>query len=96
MIEITYGHEIRNKRILAQKKISIGHGLPTHGQAFLISKITEEVDREIGQVVWARLDWGFCKWRIVRSRHPFALKPHRLTLKCNPPIYHWLWYNFKF
>jgi len=26
----------------------------------------------------------------------FHWLPHRLTLKCNPPIYHWFWFTFSF
>uniref|UniRef100_A0A6M3XBK2 Uncharacterized protein n=1 Tax=viral metagenome TaxID=1070528 RepID=A0A6M3XBK2_9ZZZZ len=33
-----------------------------------------------------------CRSMVVR----FSWKPHRLTLKSNPAIYHWLWYTFSF
>ena len=33
---------------------------------------------------------GLCRVKEVR----FSWLPHRLTLKYDPPIYHWLWFNF--
>jgi hypothetical protein len=32
------------------------------------------------------------KSRVVR----FSWKPHRLTMKYNPPIYHWFWFTYSF
>lgn len=34
----------------------------------------------------------FVKSKVVRFHWDF----HRLTLKKNPPIYHWLWFTFSF
>lgn len=32
---------------------------------------------------------------IVKSKAvKFSWLPHRLTLKCNPTIYHWFWFAF--
>lgn len=34
-------------------------------------------------------------FEIVRSKAvPFSWHWHRLTLKHNPPIYHWLWFTY--
>jgi len=65
MIEIIYGHKIEND-ILTQKKISIGHGLPHHGQMDLISLIEEEVDMRDGTICWANMKWGFWRKKIKK------------------------------
>ena len=37
------------------------------------------------------------KFEIVKNKAcRFSWKPHRLTLKSNPPIYHWFWCAFGF
>ena len=60
MLEIIYGHKIE-ENFLSQKKISIGHGLPRHGQTDFITLIEEEVDMRNGIVCWATMKWHF--WR---------------------------------
>ena len=64
MIEIHFSHKIE-QRILSVNILSIGHGLPQHGQLDFISMITEYVDLENGQVVNAYHRWGFGWWRVV-------------------------------
>jgi len=58
MIEITYGHHIK-RDILYQKKLSFGHGLPTHGQTDFVTLIKEEINRKTGTTIWATLVWRF-------------------------------------
>lgn len=61
MIEIAFGHKIDNV-MMTVNKLSIGHGLPRHGQLDFISLITEEIVG--GEVIWATHRWGLGMWRI--------------------------------
>lgn len=58
MIEITFGHRA-TPGIIIMNKISIGHGIPEHGQTDYITLITEEWDRETGMIAFATLRWKF-------------------------------------
>ena len=65
MIEINFNHRIEQE-ILIVDKLSIGHGLPQHGQLDLVTLITEYVALADGQIlnaVWRR---GFGWWRVVQ------------------------------
>ena len=67
MIEISYGHKIEND-ILYINKISIGHGLPQHGQLDFISLIREDINMKTAEVIWATHVWGWGFWRIRRKK----------------------------
>jgi hypothetical protein len=62
MIEICFNHKIADG-VLLFDKISIGHGLPTHGQMDFITWITEEIGQN-GQCEGATWRWGFGWWRV--------------------------------
>ena len=64
MIEIGFNHKIVNG-VLSFDKISIGHGLPTHGQIDFVTLITEEIGQG-GQCLGANWRWGFGWWRFKR------------------------------
>ena len=62
MIEIIFNHKrIQGGRIV--DKLSLGHGIPTHGQLDFLSLITEELD-SYGRVKYAVWKWSFGWWRI--------------------------------
>jgi hypothetical protein len=63
MIEICFNHKIQNGTLFIDK-LSIGHGLPTHGQLDFISLITEEYSQETGEILFATLIWGYGWWKI--------------------------------
>ena len=74
MIEIHFNHKIEHK-VLSRDILSIGHGLPRHGQLDFISLITEYVALESGQqVMQACFHWGFGWWRIVNFLKRIATK----------------------
>jgi len=57
MIEIIYGHEIIGD-LLIRRKLSIGHGLPQHGQTSFITIIEEQIERGTGATEWATMLWS--------------------------------------
>jgi len=61
MIEIIYGHVI-NGNFLHQKRLSIGNGLPTHGQLSYVSLVSEDIEMGTGELLWATMNWYFCDW----------------------------------
>jgi len=73
MVEICYKHEHIGD-ILYQQKLSIGHGLPHHGQMDFITLISEEIEMGTGQTLWARMRWG---WSMHRLRQWINKRLHR-------------------
>ena len=65
MIEIIFGHRATPDSII-MKKISIGHGIPQHGQTDYITFITEEWCRKTGMILWATFHWGFGLYRLKK------------------------------
>jgi hypothetical protein len=64
MIEIHFNHKIEHK-VLSRDILSIGHGLPQHGQLDFVTLITEYVALADGQVLTAVFRWGFGWWRVL-------------------------------
>lgn len=65
MIEINFNHRIEQE-ILIVDKLSIGHGLPQHGQLDFVTLITEYVALADGQILNAVWRLGFGWWRVVQ------------------------------
>ena len=99
MIEIIFGHKVRNG-VCYQSKLSVGHGIPEYGQTDFITLIEEEINMSTGGTLWATMRWHF-SFPIVFKKPYRTFKmamrywyPRRLTLKCNPRVHAWLWWNF--
>ena len=73
MIDICFGHKIKHG-VLFVNRLSIGHGLPQHGQLDFISLVIEEISLTTGEVVFASLRWGLGLWRLKRKMKPFLRK----------------------
>ena len=67
MIEIAFNHRTKDD-ILFIDKLSIGHGLPEHGQLDFISFIKEESSMITGVTVYATYKWGFGWWGLKNRR----------------------------
>lgn len=53
---------------------------------------SEDNTMDINTPIGSKIRFSFHRAKYYHSQWYYYIIPRRLTLKCNPPIYKWLWF----